>query len=177
MAPFVTAQNPASCVPQVAAGACATAPCSVFPSKCCDAVNDRAYLLTVKAALGNPAFLASWDRYDAPCGSPRWEWIDCSWDGRVSRLNFSDMGLSGTLPPDVFKLSALEVLDISHNSIYGSLPEVTPPCGARLAVVDLSRNLLTGSLPGSWRNLQNLKSLNLSYNTLGNVGMSIQVCS
>lgn len=174
MSPFTAVQNPPGCVSQTA-GNCSAAPCSIFPSRCCNAISDRGHLLQVKAALGNPAFLASWDRYDAPCGSPRWEWVECNWDGRVSRLNFSDMGLSGTLPADLMMLSGLEVLDLSHNSIQGSLPDVPSGCGARLSVIDLSHNLLTGSLPATWRNLQSLKALNLSYNTLGNVGLSVQV--
>jgi hypothetical protein len=73
------------------------------------------------------------------------------------------------------QLSALEVLDLSHNSIYGSLPDAFSGYGSRLAVVDVSRNLLTGTLPASWRNLKSLRSLNMSYNTLGNDNLSIQV--
>lgn len=175
MSPFTAVQNPPACVSQTPVGDCSAAPCSVYPSKCCDTINDKAHLLQVKAAWGNPAFLLSWDRYDSPCGSPGWQWVDCSWEGKVSRLNFSDMGLSGTLPTNLMQLSALEVLDLSHNSIYGSLPDAFSGYDSRLAVVDVSQNLLTGTLPASWRNLKSLRSLNMSYNTLGNDNLSIQV--
>lgn len=135
------------------------------PSECCANLNDRDSLRQFKAALGNPAWLTSWDLYNAPCGSPGWEWIQCDWQGRVSTLNFTGMGLSGTLPVGLFMLSGLEVLDLSHNSISGSLPAVGND--PYLRVVDLSYNLLSGGLHDSWSQMTSVKRLDLSNNPIG----------
>lgn len=127
-------------------------------------INDRDKLRTIKAAWGHPAMLASWDQFDMPCGSPGWQWVECSWQGRVSRLNLSDSSLAGALPPELGQLSALEVLDLSRNSFTGPLPDVYS--SPQLRRLDFSRNKLTGPLPVSWRYLSSLKSLDLSFNTL-----------
>lgn len=160
MGPITTWQNPPGCIQQAAPGSPGVTPALQTPN-----INDRTELLQVKLAWGNPAFLSSWDRYAAPCGSPGWEWVECGWEGAVSKLNFSGMGLSGYLHAGLMQLNALEVLDLSANSFSGSLPESYSSTG-RLRLLDLSRNQLTGTLPASWRGLSALKSLDLSFNLL-----------
>lgn len=169
MGPIATQQAPMACVSQFPVSqyaGCSAIPCSESPAECCANKDDRVYLLQARTALGSPAFLSSWDQFDTPCGSPRWEWIECDWQGRVSRLNFSGMGLAGTLPPDLFMLKSLEVLDLSHNSLAGTLPPADA-LNPNLRVVDLSHNLLAGPLPDSWSQLTSLRSLDLSSNPVG----------
>jgi Leucine-rich repeat (LRR) protein len=166
--PITTTQTPVSCVSQFPVSQypdCSHIPCSASPSECCANLNGRDSLRQAKQALGNPAWLTSWDHFNAPCGSPGWEWIQCDWQGRVSTLNFTGMGLSGTLPTALLMMSGLEVLDLSHNSISGLLPAVG--FNPYLRVVDLSYNLLAGGLPDSWSQLTSLKSLDLSNNPIG----------
>jgi hypothetical protein len=132
---------------------------------CCGNAADRSLLLNAKTSWGNPAVWSSWDAYYLPCGSPGWEGVECNWQGSVARLNFSGMGLSGTLPQYPLQLSSLEVLDLSGNSLFGSLPDVFSG-GDKLQVLDLSRNSLSGTMPSTWRNMRSLQSLDLSYNQL-----------
>jgi len=155
--PLSNRQTPLGCTSQVT-----TDPTYATPALQLMNINDRDKLRTIKAAWGHPAMLASWDLFDMPCGSPGWQWVECSWQGRVSRLNLSDSSLAGALPPELGQLSALEVLDLSRNSFSGPLPDFY----SQLRVLDFSLNKLTGPLPVSWRYLSSLKSLDLSFNTL-----------
>nr|XP_043612649.1 receptor-like kinase TMK4 [Erigeron canadensis] len=52
-----------------------------------------------------------------------WEGITCDDSStRVTSINLADKSLSGTLPPDLNKLSHLETLDLQNNQFNGSLP-------------------------------------------------------
>lgn len=168
MGPITNRQAPVACVsqfPVIQYPGCSAISCSESPAECCASLDDRVHLLQVKAAWGSPAFLSSWDQFAAPCGSPRWEWIECDWQGRVSRLNLTGMGLYGMLPANIFMLSRLEVLDLSRNSLAGVLQ--VAQLNLYLRVVDLSDNMLAGPLPDSWSQLTSLKSLDLSNNPIG----------
>lgn len=50
----------------------------------------------------------------------------------------------GTLAPD-----SLRVLDLSANSLFGSLPAAWGSA-LRLSLLNLSTNLLNGTLPAAW---------------------------
>lgn len=178
MGPIVTVQQPMSCISQFPAAqypGCSGIPCSDAPSKCCANVNDKTYLWSLRNALGTPPFLDSWTKFEMPCGSPRWEWIDCTWDGSVYALNFSGMGISGTLPPDLVMVNGLQVLDLSRNNISGTLPVVTTQ-NPYIKVIDLSFNMLNGGLPDSWSQLTSLNSLDLSNNPIGVSRSSTPAC-
>jgi hypothetical protein len=171
MGPISTLQNPSKCSSQ--GGLVCGAGGQVFaysrggplpdgwcseswsPADCCDNLKATDTLLQVRAALGNPAFLVSWVNTSRPCASPGWEWVECDWQGRVARLNFSNMGLAGPLPQDlVVGVYGLEVLDLSYNSFSGPLPDLLyygPDLmtswlhnNRHLRSLDLSHNLLTG---------------------------------
>lgn len=157
MGPITDRQVPVNCTSQAITNTGYMSPVMQLSN-----INDRDKLRTIKSAWGSPSFLASWDKYDMPCGSPGWLFVECNWEGRVSKLNFSSMGLVGTLPADLAQLSALEVLDLSYNGISGPLPDFYS--SGRLRVLDFSHNQLSGTLPPSWRYLASLQSLDLSYN-------------
>ncbi|KAK7372245.1 hypothetical protein VNO80_05619 [Phaseolus coccineus] len=108
-------------------------------------------LRTIKGSLidtnGN---LSNWDRGD-PCTS-NWTGVMCSdttlVDGylHVRELHLLNMNLSGTLAPEIGRLSYLEVLDFMWNDITGSIPKeigfINP-----LKLLLLNGNQLTGELP------------------------------
>ena len=80
----------------------------------------------------------------------------CNWIGitcgakhhRVTALNLSHMGLSGTVAPQVGKLTFLSHLSFRNNNFHGSLPNELASL-RRLEVVSFGLNNFSGMLP-SW---------------------------
>ena len=89
-------------------------------------------------------------------GSPR----------RVTALTIgANPPLTGTIPPQLGALTALEDLDISASRLTGTIP---PQLGnlANLRLLDLRHNLLTGSIPPELGALTNLVALKFQANLL-----------
>ena len=80
-------------------------------------------------------------------------------------LDLSHNRLSGSIPPELGRLTRLQYLDLSHNRLSGSIP---PELGrlTRLQYLDLSHNRLSGSIPPELGRLTRLQYLNLSHNQL-----------
>ncbi|RVW59897.1 putative LRR receptor-like serine/threonine-protein kinase [Vitis vinifera] len=97
----------------------------------------------------------------------------CSWYGiscnapqqRVSAINLSNMGLEGTIAPQVGNLSFLISLDLSNNYFYASLPKDIGKC-KELQQLNLFNNKLVGSIPEAICNLPKLEELYLGNNHL-----------
>jgi Leucine-rich repeat (LRR) protein len=150
---------------------------------------DKAALLAIKAALGNPYHFASWTP-----GTPCCDWYDVECDdatGRVVGLAvFQDAnltgaipdalaglshlqnlrlhhlpGISGPIPPAIAKLSNLSFLTISWTGVSGPVPSFLGAL-TRLAQLDLSFNSLAGAVPASLAALPNLYSIDISRNRL-----------
>ncbi|KAM6549962.1 hypothetical protein CsatB_021638 [Cannabis sativa] len=79
-------------------------------------------------------------------------------------LNLSSNILSGPLPTPLLRLQ-LDTLDVSHNKLNGSIPDVLFEL-THLSFLSLSSNQLTGSIPLEFKFLRNLNDLNLSFNQL-----------
>lgn len=62
-------------------------------------------------------------------------------------------------------LSILQVLNLSHNQIFGSIPDELGNM-SKLSFLDLSENNLTGEIPVSLVGMPNLSSFDVSYNDL-----------
>lgn len=60
----------------------------------------------------------------------------------------------------------VQVIDLSGNSLNGTLPDGWSSFGGALTFLDLSKNKHTGVMPPSWSNLQALGSLDLCHNQL-----------
>ncbi|CAI9093636.1 OLC1v1029185C1 [Oldenlandia corymbosa var. corymbosa] len=123
----------------------------------------------------------------------------CGWIGircghrhrRVTALDISDMGITGTIPPHLGNLSFLVSLNMSGNYFHGSLPrelsqlrrirsirlsnnnfsgQVPTWFGPKLQVLTLFDNNLDGVIPSSISNMSTLEFLGLSGNSLsGNI--------
>ncbi|XP_043691685.1 receptor protein kinase-like protein ZAR1 [Telopea speciosissima] len=88
--------------------------------------------------------------------------VELSIEGLQSLILYGN-ALSGSIPPDIGKLSYLQTLDLSQNFLNGSLPSSLIQC-KRLRFLDFSQNNFTGSLPSGFGTA--LEKLNLSFNKL-----------
>ncbi|RCV23055.1 hypothetical protein SETIT_4G268500v2 [Setaria italica] len=147
---------------------------------------DRDALLAFKAAVTDPSGkLRSWNDTAHFC---RWPGVTCA-AGRVTSLDVSGHGLTGTLSPAVGDLERLEVLNLTDNGVSGripaslgrlqhlsylslcdnkfegEIPDALRNCSA-LAVAFLNNNHLTGGVPGWLDSLRNLTVLWLGHNAL-----------
>ncbi|KAL5063094.1 hypothetical protein RYX36_024831 [Vicia faba] len=95
----------------------------------------------------------------------------CNWVGvtcdnkhnRVHSLNLTNMGLRGTLSPNLGNLSFLVILDLSNNRFGGMFPNEV--CRLRrLKVLDFGFNGFVGEIPMALGELSQLQQLNLSIN-------------
>nr|XP_025635379.2 receptor-like protein 47 [Arachis hypogaea] len=78
-------------------------------------------------------------------------------------LNLSNAGIVGEISKNIFKLSSLQVLDLSDNQgLNGSLPQNIPYQLASLNYLNLSHTNFSGPLPQSLFNLRKLSTLDLS---------------
>ncbi|MED6134217.1 hypothetical protein PIB30_035008 [Stylosanthes scabra] len=114
--------------------------CRDTPGPCDDRVM---VLLKVAEGFGYPSrFAESWKGND-PCSG--WSFVVCS-DGKITTLNFKNLGLQGIISPAFANLTDLRSLYLSGNHLTGSIPEslTTLP---QLETLDVSNNNLFGQVP------------------------------
>ena len=81
-------------------------------------------------------------------------------------LNLSNNTLSGSIPPNIGESNLdLKFLYLSDNQITGNIPKSIGYM-SNLNMIDLSRNSLIGSIPSSISNCSRLFTLNLGHNNL-----------
>ncbi|GMY34913.1 tyrosine-sulfated glycopeptide receptor 1 [Fagus crenata] len=94
-----------------------------------------------------------------------WEGIDCDDVGAVTGISLPSRGLTGPISPSIINLTNLSQLNLSHNSLSGSLPTGFFSSLSRLQIVDLSYNHLSGDLTSSSSSTSSvLLTVDLSYN-------------
>ncbi|CAK9162853.1 unnamed protein product [Ilex paraguariensis] len=102
--------------------------------------------------------------------------VSC-WDGRPNRLlslQLRDMSLASEIPDALQYCQSLQTLDLSGNSLSGSIPAQICSWFPYLVTLDLSNNSLTGSIPADLGNCSYLNNLILSNNKLsGNIPRQI----
>lgn len=102
----------------------------------------------------------------------RWAGVKCEDGIRVSKLSLAGYGLRGSLPVEIGYLSALKVLDLQRNQLFGSLPAEWGILAAggksTLESIRLDGNGLSGPIPSDWCkiNTKGLQDLILSNNEL-----------
>ncbi|CAI5528130.1 unnamed protein product, partial [Closterium sp. Naga37s-1] len=129
-------------------------------------------LLVLRAALG--VSQSTW-LLDSPCdvvGNPpmpgSWAGVGCDIAGQVVQLDLVNMGLRGSLPADLTKLTALTKINLASNLLEGRLAE----WGTMLTTVKslkhlaLNYNWFSGTLPAYLLSLSTLTTLNVHYNYL-----------
>lgn len=81
----------------------------------------------------------------------------------LQNLDLAFNNLTGKLDETVTKLLSLELLDLSSNMLWGSIPHKLPPT---LSELYLQNNRFSGAIPASISNCSSLVSLDLSFNYL-----------
>jgi len=153
----------------------------------CGSLSDRDILVVLYDAMDGPnwAYSENW-LTDAPLGE--WHGVDVDAEGAVVGLILTENGLTGTIPPEIGRLSNLEHLEMWTNNLSGPIPpelgilsslrvlvldfneltSIPPELGnlTHLEHLNLQANNLTGSIPPELGNLSNLTSLSLASNDL-----------
>ena len=89
------------------------------------------------------------------------EWYGVSfWNGHVRGLHLAENNLTGEIPAEIGKLTALEFLDLSWNQLNGSIPEEIGNF-KNLRYFSLSQNQLNSTIPESIGNLSELQTLSI----------------
>ncbi|KAL9301045.1 putative transferase, protein kinase RLK-Pelle-LRR-I-1 family [Arabidopsis thaliana] len=88
-----------------------------------------------------------------------WEHLNCSYKDmssppRVTSLNLSSQGLTGSIVPSIQNLTQLQELDLSNNTLTGEVPKYLAKMKS-LLVINLSNNKLRGSIPKALLDRQN----------------------
>ncbi|XP_019167009.1 PREDICTED: probable LRR receptor-like serine/threonine-protein kinase At1g06840 isoform X2 [Ipomoea nil] len=125
-------------------------------------------LRSIRGSLIDPnRNLSNWRAGD-PCAS-NWTGVLCYNDTlsdgyfHVRELQLLKMGLSGSLSPELGRLSHLKILDVMWNSIGGSIPKEIGSIST-LELLLLNGNELTGPLPEELGNLPNLDRIQIDQN-------------
>lgn len=126
-------------------------------------------------------FDLKWTLADSVCG---WPGVTCQEDHQVVALNLTHTILQGTLPKEILAgvaLPHLSSLDLSHNKIHGSLPDVAASAGNNrklltteessdkahpLIHLQLNHNHISGNLD-PLTNFRSLAFADISYNRFG----------
>ncbi|KAI5679865.1 hypothetical protein M9H77_01092 [Catharanthus roseus] len=127
-------------------------------------------LRAIKESLQDPLnYLSSWNFTDNTEGFIcRFVGIEC-WnaaENRVLNIRLSDMGLKGEFPRGIANCTSLTGLDLSNNSISGSIPSDISMIMRFVTSLDLSYNRLSGSIPVSLANCSYLNVVKLENNLL-----------
>ncbi|XP_052179692.1 LRR receptor-like serine/threonine-protein kinase SIK1 isoform X2 [Diospyros lotus] len=128
--------------------------------------DDQATLLNLKRRMMNRdnVLFQNWTADQSP-GVCSWMGVSCTFNPnkRVQGLNLSGMGLQGTIPPELGRLSDLVHLNLSINSLEGDFPVEICNLFA-LETLDLSKNNLSGGIPEEVEQLKDLTHLSLANN-------------
>ncbi|CAN4107634.1 unnamed protein product [Withania somnifera] len=108
--------------------------------------------------LVNPPSSLTWTDPN-PCN---WDKVDCSKDGRVTRIQVGDQGLKGSLPPNMSNLTELQVFEVQKNELTGALPSFAGLNSLQSILV--SNNGFTSIPSDFFDGMTSLQSVYLDYN-------------
>ncbi|CAK7325995.1 unnamed protein product [Dovyalis caffra] len=136
---------------------------------------DIACLKSIKASLVDPNnyLNTTWDFNNNTEGFIcRFMGVEC-WhpdENRVLNIRLSDLGLKGKFPLGIKNCTSLTGLDLSHNTLSGSIPTTISQFIPFVTNLDLSFNNFSGEIPLNLANCSFLNDLKLDNNRLtGNI--------
>ncbi|GAB4832188.1 Inactive LRR receptor-like serine/threonine-protein kinase bir2 [Ancistrocladus abbreviatus] len=140
--------------------------------------DDVECLKGIKASLSDPQQkLSSWNFSNTTAGFLCKFFGASCWNDQENRLislQLPDSQLSGTIPDSLQYCANLQTLDLSGNSISGSIPSQICKWLPFLVTLDLSENQLSGQIPPDLGNCTYLNQLSLSNNRLsGNIPVQL----
>ena len=91
----------------------------------------------------------------------------------ITAIDLQGMGLNGKLPKELFALTKLQTIDLSHNTIEAKVDTLVADENTVITSVNMEGNHLTGDLYAFASKMPNLTSLNVSYNRLTDVSQAI----
>ncbi len=99
----------------------------------------------------------------------KWYGILLDASGKVTQIDLHNNNLTGTIPPDMGTLSALQYLNLGYNNLSGQIPAELGNL-SNLSYFNLENNNLSDTIPSQLGNLANLTHLILGINNLtGNI--------
>ncbi|GKA25977.1 leucine-rich repeat-containing protein [Tanacetum coccineum] len=105
-------------------------------------------------------------------GLPQFQWY-----GGLEELYLQSNLIEGPFPPSICNMSRLEVLDMSHNSFDGVIPQCVGNLSNSLTMMDLGNNSFQGTIPNVFEEFKQLVGLILNGNQLeGGVPSSLSKC-
>ncbi|XP_027181617.1 LRR receptor-like serine/threonine-protein kinase GSO1 [Coffea eugenioides] len=135
-----------------------------FPMACLanietNIATDQSALVAFKEHILSDPYLVLEDNWTANTSVCDWIGVTCGIQHhRVTALNISFTGLTGSIPPHLGNLYFLVSLDLSGNNFLENLSRLR-----RLRSLEIFRH---GKIPEVMGDLQNLRVLNLQYNPL-----------
>ncbi|KAH6792662.1 transmembrane kinase 1 [Perilla frutescens var. hirtella] len=131
--------------------------CSFLAAVARSQSGDAAVMQELKKSINAPSQLG-WSDAD-PC---KWKSVQCSRDGRVTRIQIGHQNLKGSLPPSLSKLTSLEVFEVMANQLTGPLPTFAGFNSLRSLL--LSNNNFTYIPPDFFDGMTSLQDVYLDYN-------------
>ncbi|KAI4342761.1 hypothetical protein MLD38_027345 [Melastoma candidum] len=112
-----------------------------------------------------------------PCMPDNYPWtgVSCSYGRRyrVTALNLTNMGISGSLSPNFANLTALTSIVLDGNKLSGYIPDLSSL--RNLELLHLNDNQLSGPIPSSLGSINSLRELYLQNNDFtGEVPKSLE---
>ncbi|KAK4423360.1 Receptor protein kinase TMK1 [Sesamum alatum] len=141
----------------MASGLLFLALCSLLATVGRSQSGDAAVMQELKKSLNAPSQLG-WDDAN-PCN---WMNVQCSRDGRVTRIQIGRQNLQGSLPSSLNKLSSLQVFEVQENNLSGPLPSFSGLSSLQSVIV--SRNNFTSVPSDFFDGMTSLQGAGLDYN-------------
>ncbi|XP_062097636.1 leucine-rich repeat receptor-like serine/threonine-protein kinase SKM1 isoform X2 [Humulus lupulus] len=124
-------------------------------------------LLSFKASINDPFnHLSDWSSSSSSAANNvcQWQGLTCNNSSRVNSIDLTGKNFTGKLSATIFRLPAIETVDLSGNQLRGELPEDLFGGSNMLRYLNLSSNNFTGPIPSGA--ISTLETLDLSNNML-----------